>query len=716
MSRFVKEVTLKIAEKEFAEGLNLIYFALYLVKSVSVDRILRGLQRTNFERIGFDPVLAKDLMSKESGRKSVMKAIDRGVTNNSIEFSKEIEKNEITFLEVAVIGTSLAAVESAELTKDGAKLTFISAERKLGVPWRYRFFLANSSIGENEAIFNKSFGVDIRAPFQKKGTTPVSPAGYSFFATPEGVITEDRVCVTCSDGSIRDYPWGNILGECIAFNIFSIGTNYLMETEIDLDSVKRYDDGRVFFQTVSKVDGKRNNFVCDRLVFATGPGVDAVNYSVEGTSNLFTKAVDSTIRANRIFIAEGKSPMKIKLPRLLNLPTVEMLLGYWVDDLNSDPEMYPFNELFADENMTWVYGGGGDGSRVLVEFGLGKFHKNAYPPEIYNRITSAEFKKKLKLSGINVPFFTKSGYNGNGERGRYDKIIGPAVDGMDITGVMGNIEQLKFDPDGLVVMKLKDNTILSGGDYTFVSTGIAPMNVRDRLRNSGFRKLFLRYNSITEQPEVSEFDIETSINTNLGTIMVDSGRFSDVARILFLGACDSIRPSGIIKRLLDLIKINENTIAAWYRTLCAEFVVNFCVSRNFQINAFVRRSRNPYEEIEETNFSKIINYPEASYEFDRLPYIYNPSYRQPEYQSLQSVYLEGLVDQPRIENKIIIEERFDDGINFQKPLDVGVFNTSVEESPFVYREEKYVPNDPITNLQLMIALLFAKLTYAFRRR
>lgn len=267
----------------------------------------------------------------------------------------------------------------------------VTTEKRVGGLWRRRgLFFINSASDE-------VFPQEEPLPLNQSGTTRVSPKGHFNAARPVHMLNVSTKLVKRplfqSSGKtierLRRYISGESIGKLDAHNLAMNAEIFLMGQRVLVDQIRLGSDGKTKIIPIEDVDTKIiREIEADNIDIFTGPGEEVLETVGNATQIEYTESLESIdlfIKkvANLKKLGERIPPETVinALPRVLTLTIMEKLYDMWVNVFDRQDEYWPFRNL-VKAGVKVGFGGGGDTTRVLAEFGFQAGPTEAYPKDL----------------------------------------------------------------------------------------------------------------------------------------------------------------------------------------------------------------------------------------------------------------------------------------------------------------------------------------------
>ena len=494
------------------------------------------------------------------------KKVEASSEANLDAIDEAAQRGEVIKKDIVIVGGGPLTSVVASVLGPYYDVTVITDQSGLGKPWRNRpLYINSSAAAENDGK---------RLPLLDGTTTPVG-AGQLFNTLDSDVLLlGDTKKVGCDDGSTREYVSGPALGDLVATNIVMNASDFIVgqTVDVDVDPFVRRQTQRV---RLSNGDGDELRYLDARaVIFLTGPGSEECVISDFDSESDYYDCVEElydNISASRQEIKEKTAEIEalknrkqtravqakisqleeevrrvnIELPRILTLTGVEAIYEFWREDLNSDPNRFPLDDVINKGSYVGFVGSG-DTSKTLKELVDGKAPKRAYPQnyEITNPATTFIYNEQSANTDE---------YDRNNRRRYKGGFTQDSTVGIPYKVNTCLVERNADDtPRGVTVT----NTDVLGDtrertfDYVFVATGFTPADVASNLESRGVEVGLVK----------DKFGNVVAKGNSRENIYVAGSATGFTAK--------DFPPS--IRNIINGLGISENTIALWVHSLLAE--------------------------------------------------------------------------------------------------------------------------------------------------
>jgi len=271
----------------------------------------------------------------------------------------------------------------------------------------------------------------------------------------------------------------------------------------------------------------------ETAMLLTGTGKEVCRIEDEGTQRLYRDAEKFVDREVALVteLAKNGERIKIIVPRILTLTSIQKLYRLWDEVLDRDPRYYPFADIIR-RGIKVGQVGGGDTTKTMTELFARLGPSESYP----DGSDPNDIPEQILY---NVPAKTVRGYRLK-SRTRYWALAE---------------KQVKFNPNKVKYLR-NANLLTDGGilvvdekngfellDYVMLSTGFERDPVEDKLSDAGF-------------------EIQPLIDREGQPIGLGSYRDG----ILINGPATGFTKEDLpdkIQQIIDTLGIRENTVALW---------------------------------------------------------------------------------------------------------------------------------------------------------
>lgn len=490
-----------------------------------------------------DLVLAEILREPDEGR-VLLSAVDREVARKSEKLLAEIDskadKGELMIFDLGIVGDGPNASTATAAVGAFVDTVIISEKTKLAEDWRYTPIFINSSSKFDEFSLAP-------LPLLNGGTTGIVPRGIlggvlraadligktALTITYKTKILDVASGLLTRESRTKKYLSGPILGRGVAMNIATRTDNFLMNQRQNYDNVEVRDDGvKVVEITDVRTSKKRKIGLRTNLLLA-GAGKEELAIPDPGTQDIYK---DSEKYVDRLILKvkaqkENGERVNFEIPKLLTLSTIRKLYKLWETELDRDPKLYPFKDVFKSGVTMAVVGGSGDTGRTMSEFFGGNGPRESYPDDF----DPTELPQQTLF---NVKEKNRREYRLK-NRSRYSKVFTNFV--TTVGQKVSRIFRSKLTPEKLIVVSENDDA--GYYDYVVVSTGFVREKIEAKLAIAGI--------------------VVGPVKDSTGEVV---GLGNAKEGILINGPATGFTKEDFpapIQRVIEALGIKENTVALW---------------------------------------------------------------------------------------------------------------------------------------------------------
>ncbi len=387
--------------------------------------------------------------------------------------------------------------------------------------------------------------------------------------------------VACDNGETKQYIDGFGFGALAAWNIAFFTDDYIVDQQVDESATQKNSDGSIRLTMVDE-DSKRRQLDASTAFFATGPGPEQTKVPSLASQQLYEDTAEQlrvSLRRARVRIAEYRDALRaleetqpqlqsiaairgqvkstiaqiaqsVKVPRLLTPTTFEDLFGFWLVDLEGEPELYPFTDIFTQsEDVSIGIVGPGDSGRVMNELVAGQSSETAYP---------AGFRPQASKATIYGEQAQSPEEYAAGNRKRYAGVYTERTSAV-----------------GAKVDEYRLRRSLTGEDR-----GMQVFYTNGSKRKRNLHPYIVDATGLDESPITDKFpdDFFQDVRDIEGVVV---GRGSD--NLYVVGSATGFRASDFplrVQNIFDALGVPENTKALWvYGILCERLAYTYLLSR-----------------------------------------------------------------------------------------------------------------------------------------
>jgi len=508
-----------------------------------------------------------------------MKRLDTHCQSSSLTVLKEIDEaarglSPVRKDVVLVGGGPLTAV-LASILSAFFRVTVITKQHRLGVPWRYRQIYMNNTA---EALDPNGPGLPLLT-----GST-MKIVGSLFSNLPSDlVLSRDTKDVVCATGRIARYAAGPMVGKHVATNIVLNSDEILVNQEVVAS--EPLPDGGVQLVLLDTNNGDQRVLQANAVFMATGPNEEQSKVPDLGSQQLYQESaedLDESLRLARQLLARYRALLQsletfpdilpvrvqrqrlrdqisqviqvIRVPRIVTLNALEKIYEFWEEDLAGDPDLFPLADLISKAKEIAVIGDG-DTGRTEAELAGGNGPESAYPPNVKRGI------RRRKITLYNVEQESRQQYV-EANRRRYEDVFTENTRAIPFKVSSYRLVKNRRGQE-LVEIAYRDAAGTLRRDrypYAFDATGLRRRSPSETLASSSGAEVIYNGQGVAV------------------------GRGDRTANLFLVGAAAELPFSLLATELQEIIRalgIPENTLALWLNGLLAELAALDYVLNHF---------------------------------------------------------------------------------------------------------------------------------------